>query len=55
MNYANINLDHFIYPASIYKVFVAAEIVRQIDVGERNFDDIVEITSQNEDSTRYFL
>ena len=33
---AGFNLDHFIYPASIYKVFVAAEILRQIDVGQEN-------------------
>ena len=53
---AGFNLDHFIYPASIYKVFVAAEILRQIDVGQRKLEDIVVISSPNEVDTnvRFF-
>jgi beta-lactamase class A len=42
------NLNNFIYPASIYKVFVAAEILRQINRGQRKLEDIIEITSPNE-------
>jgi len=54
---AGYNLDHFIYPASIYKVFVSAEILRQIDVGERKLEDTVEIVLVNEvdtDNPRFF-
>ncbi len=53
---AGYNLDHFIYPASIYKVFVAAEILRQVDSGERQIEDIVEIAPVNEVDTnvRFF-
>lgn len=45
---AGYNLDHFIYPASIYKVFVAAEILRQVDAEQRKLDDVIEIASPNE-------
>lgn len=45
---AGYNMDHFIYPASIYKVFVASEILRQIDIGQRKLEDIVEISDTNE-------
>lgn len=50
------NMDHFIYPASIYKVFVAAEILRQINIGQRKFEDIVEITELNkvDKNVRFF-
>ncbi|MCX6703445.1 MAG: serine hydrolase [Candidatus Zambryskibacteria bacterium] len=53
---AGFNTDHFIYPASIYKVFVAAEILRQIDVEERKLEDVVLISSLNEVDTnvRFF-
>lgn len=45
--FAGYNADHFIYPASIYKIFVAAEILRQIDTGQRKLEDIVEISDIN--------
>lgn len=45
---AGFNMDHFIYPASIYKVFVGAEILRQINAGLRKLEDVVEITLVNE-------
>lgn len=45
---AGYNMDQFIYPASIYKVFVGAEILRQINSGERKLEDEVEINSINE-------
>lgn len=53
---AGFEMDHFIYPASIYKVFVAAEILRQIDSGHRKLDSIVEIEPDNEVDTnvRFF-
>lgn len=54
---AGYNMDHFIYPASIYKVFVGAEILRQIDSGQRKLEDTVEITPVNEvdkDNPKFF-
>lgn len=54
---AGYNVDYFIYPASIYKVFIAAEILRQIDVGGRKLEDLVEIREVNEvdkDNPRFF-
>ena len=54
---AGYNMNHFIYPASIYKVFVGAEILRQINSGQRKLEDIVEITSVNEvdkDNPKFF-
>lgn len=45
---AGYNMDHFIYPASIYKVFIAAEVLRQIDSGNRKLSDEVKIDSDNE-------
>ncbi|MDP3763235.1 MAG: serine hydrolase [bacterium] len=41
------NMENFMYPASIYKIFIAAEILRQIDSGQRNLDDLVKIESIN--------
>ena len=54
---AGYNMDHFIYPASIYKVFVGAEILRQINIGQRNLEDVVEVNSVNEvdkDNPKFF-
>ena len=54
---AGYNMDHFIYPASIYKVFIAAEILRQVDSGQRKLEDLVEVSSFNEvdkDNPRFF-
>lgn len=54
---AGCNIDHFIYPASIYKIFIAAEILRQIDAGQRKLEDLVEIKNINEvdkDNPRFF-
>lgn len=45
---AGYNMDKFIYPASIYKVFIAAEILRQVSVGERRLEDEIVITPTNE-------
>ena len=41
-------MDQFIYPASIYKVFIEAEILRKIDKKILSLDDIVEIKSPND-------
>ncbi len=54
---AGVNMEHFIYPASIYKVFVASEVLRQIDTGQRKLEDLIEISDVNEvdkDNPRFF-
>ena len=54
---AGYNLGHFIYPASIYKVFIAAEVLRQVDSGEKKLDDLVEVRDLNEvdkDNPKFF-
>jgi beta-lactamase class A len=42
------NMDEFIYPASIYKIFIAAEILRKIDLKILSLDQIVTISDPNE-------
>jgi beta-lactamase class A len=54
---AGVNMDHFIYPASIYKIFIAAEVLRQIDLEQRKLNDTVEVTKPNEvdkDNPKFF-
>lgn len=42
------NLDHFIYPASMYKVFIGAEVLRRIEIGDFSLDQKVVIKSPND-------
>lgn len=42
------NPDKFIYPASTYKIFIAAEVLRQIEIGKLNFSDTIKIKSPND-------
>ena len=42
------NMDSFIYPASVYKIFVGAEVFRKADAGLLYLSDIVEITLPND-------
>ena len=42
------NMEHFIYPASVYKVFVGAEMLRRVEIGDFSLDQIVEIKSPND-------
>ena len=42
------NMEHFIYPASVYKIFIGAEVLRQIEIGDFSLDQIVEIKSPND-------
>jgi hypothetical protein len=54
---AGVSMDHFIYPASIYKIFIAAEMLRQVDAGERKLEDMVEVKDPNEvdkDNPKFF-
>jgi hypothetical protein len=45
---AGYNMNHFIYPASVYKVFIVAEILRQIDHRQCLLTDLVEVKSPND-------
>lgn len=42
------NIDHFIYPASVYKIFIGAEMLRRIELGDFRSEQIVEIKSPND-------
>ncbi|MBN2012581.1 serine hydrolase [candidate division KSB1 bacterium] len=38
--FGGVNYDNFIYPASVYKMYVAAEILHQVSNGERALTDV---------------
>jgi beta-lactamase class A len=42
-----VNFDNFIYPASVYKMYVAAEILHQISQGKYRLDSMLVVTSPN--------
>ncbi len=42
------NFDKFIYPASVYKIFIGTEVLRKIDIGEFSLDQIIEIKAPND-------
>lgn len=42
------NLDHFIYPASMYKVFVGTEVLRRIELGDFTLDQKIIVKSPND-------
>lgn len=42
------NFDKFIYPASVYKIFIGAEVLRKIDIEEFSLDQIIEIKAPND-------
>ena len=42
------NLDRFIYPASMYKVFIGAEMLRQVGLGKFSLDREVEVIAPND-------
>jgi hypothetical protein len=44
---AGVNMDHFIYPASIYKVFIGAEILRKVNAGFLKLEDKIKIEDLN--------
>jgi hypothetical protein len=46
---AGFNLDTFLYPASVWKVFIAAEILRKADAGILDLVAEVDIASQDKD------
>lgn len=43
-----VNFDNFIYPASVYKIYVAAEILNQVANDSLELDDIFVIQSPND-------
>jgi len=43
-----VNMDNFIYPASVYKMYVAAEILNQISQGKHSLNQIYVVKSPND-------
>lgn len=41
-------MDEFVYPASCYKVFVGAEVLRRIEKGDFSLQTIIEVKSPND-------
>jgi Beta-lactamase enzyme family len=52
---AGYNLDTFIYPASIYKVFIGAEILKKISDKKISLTDTLEIKEINESNSEVVL
>lgn len=42
------HFDQFIYPASVYKIFIGAEVLRRIESGDFSLEQVVEIKSPND-------
>ena len=61
--FAGVNPDNFIYPASVYKIYVAAEVLHQISSGKYNLDtkyvakfpNVVDHTKEIENDPRPLL
>ncbi len=49
------NMEQFVYPASIYKVFIGAEILRKVSCKELILEDKVEIQEINEANSEIVL
>lgn len=45
------NIDKFIYPASVYKAYIAAEVLRQVYEKQHNLEELIEIKSPNDVDT----
>lgn len=45
--FGGVNTDNFIYPASVYKMYVAAEVLRQIYGGEYDLDTEIVVAEHN--------
>jgi beta-lactamase class A len=43
-----VNKDNFIYPASVYKIYVAAEVLNQISQGLYSLDSLMVVKSPND-------
>lgn len=44
---AGYNMDNFIYPASVYKIYVAMEILKQVFIGRYRLDQLYVVKSPN--------
>ncbi|MDQ5952781.1 MAG: beta-lactamase class [Patescibacteria group bacterium] len=42
------NMDHFMYPASVSKVFIGAEVIRRVQSGDFDLNQKVEVHSPND-------
>lgn len=42
------NMDHFIYPASVYKIFIGAEVLRRIELGDFSLNQEIVVKSPND-------
>lgn len=42
------NMDHFMYPASVYKIFIGAEMLRRIELGDFSLDQEIIVESPND-------
>lgn len=42
------NMDHYIYPASVYKIFIGAEVLRKVEIGDFLLNQIVEVSYPND-------
>lgn len=49
--FAGVTPESFVYPASVYKMFVAAEVLRQISDGKYDLDTFIEVKSPNDVDT----
>lgn len=45
---AGINYDNFIYPASVYKMYVAAEVLNQISQGKYSLESVFVVNAPND-------
>ncbi len=43
-----VNLDLFTYPASVYKIFIGAEVLRQIEKGTHTLEELVIVKAPND-------
>jgi beta-lactamase class A len=46
--FGGVNWDNFIYPASVYKMYVAAEVLNQISQGRYSLDSMLVVHSPND-------
>ncbi|MFA6596232.1 MAG: serine hydrolase [Ignavibacteriaceae bacterium] len=46
--FAGVHFDNFIYPASVYKMYVAAEVLHQISQGQYSLDSMLIVRSPND-------
>ncbi|MFA5669521.1 MAG: serine hydrolase [Balneolaceae bacterium] len=45
---AGVNVENFVYPASVYKIYIAAEVLNQISQGKYSLDSMVVVKSPND-------